>query len=220
MNIVHDHPWNIPPKEARELQKKIAENVIVVPLKKTVSTVAGIDVGVREGKATAAVVVLSYPGLEPIISTTATRPVAFPYVPGLLTFREAPAILDALKKLETLPDVMIFDGQGRAHPLRLGIASHIGVLLDAPTIGCAKSRLCGEHDEPDQKRGSRAMLMDKGEIIGAVVRTRTGVKPVYVSPGHRVDLSTSVQLVLDCCPKYRLPETTRQAHRLAAAKKI
>jgi len=185
-------------------------------LKKKVSTVAGIDVGMREGKATAAVVVLAYPSLESIASTTATRPIEFPYVPGLLSFREAPAILDALKKLKTLPDVMIFDGQGRAHPRRLGIASHIGVWLDTPTVGCAKSRLCGQHDEPAKERSGHVPLIDKGEIIGAVVRTRSGVKPVYVSPGHRIDLPASIQIVLECCRGYRLPETTRRAHRLAA----
>lgn len=219
-NAIDDHSWDISPKEARELQIKIAKKVIVAPLKRKISTVAGIDVGVREGKATAAVVVLEYPSLESISSATVTRSLEFPYLPGFLSFREAPAILDALKKLKTLPDVMIFDGQGRAHPRRLGIASHIGVLLDTPTIGCAKSRLCGKHDEPAQERGSHVPLFDKGEIIGAVVRTKSDVKPVYVSPGHRIDLPTSVQFVLDCCQKYRLPETTRRAHHLAAAKSV
>jgi len=180
-----------------------------------VTTVAGVDAGYRDDMARAAVVVLTYPGLEVTDYATADRPVTFPYIPGLLTFREAPAVLDAMEKLTTLPDLLIFDGQGIAHPRRLGIASHIGVLLDMPAIGCAKSRLCGRHEEPDSEKGSHVPLIHNGDIIGAVTRTRNNVKPVFVSPGHRIDLPTSVEYVLSCCRKYRLPETTRQADHLA-----
>jgi deoxyribonuclease V len=148
----------------------------------------------------------------------ATRPATFPYIPGLLSFREGPVILDAMNKLSAAPDLLIFDGQGVAHPRRLGIASHIGLLLDLPSIGCAKSRLCGQHEEPGLERGSHVPLMDKGETIGSVVRTRSGVKPVFVSVGHRLDLRTSVEYVLACCRGYRLPETTRRAHLMASSK--
>jgi len=197
------------------LQKELAAQVIFEKQLGPVASVAGVDVSLRSGKARAAVVVLNYPELEPADYTTAVRPVAFPYIPGLLSFREGPVILDALSKLAARPELLIFDGQGQAHPRRLGIASHIGLLTDLPTIGCAKSRLCGRHDEPGLKRGSHALLVDQDEVIGAVVRTRTRVKPVYVSPGHRVDLPTSIEYVLACCRGYRLPETTRWAHRVA-----
>jgi deoxyribonuclease V len=210
------HEWRLSPKEARDLQKTLAGKVIQAPLTGPVSTVAGIDVGIRHGTATAAVVVLTYPHLKTIEQTVSTRPAEFPYIPGLLTFREGPVVLDTLEKLTALPDVMIFDGQGIAHPLRLGIASHIGILLDRPTIGCAKSRLCGTHAEPDPERGSHALLFDGDEAIGAVLRTRTNVKPLFVSPGHRIDISGSIRLVLRCCRRFRLPETTRLAHRLAS----
>ena len=190
--------------------------MLQTPLRGPVSTVAGIDVGIRSGTATAAVVVLTYPDLEIIEQVVSSQGVRFPYIPGLLSFREGPVILDALGKLSALPDVMIFDGQGIAHPRRLGIASHIGILLDVPTIGCAKSRLCGRHPEPGVKRGSHSLLVDGDEIIGAVVRTRTHIKPVFVSPGHRMDIAGSITYVLGCCQRYRLPETTRLAHRLAS----
>jgi deoxyribonuclease V len=160
-------------------------------------------------------VVLALEGLAPVDYAVATRPVTFPYVPGLLAFREGPVVLDALEKVGTTPDLLIFDGQGLAHPRRLGIASHIGLLVDMPAIGCAKSRLCGGHDEPGEEPGDYASLVDNGEIIGAVLRTRRGVKPVFVSIGHRVDLATSIEYVLACCRGYRLPETTRWAHRVA-----
>ena len=146
----------------------------------------------------------------------ATRKVEFPYISGLLSFSEGPVILDALEKLATKPDLIIFDGQGVAHPRRLGIASHIGLLADLPAIGCAKSRLCGQHEEPDFESGNHVPLVDQGETIGAVVRTRSRIKPMYVSVGHRIDLKTSIKYVLACCRGYRLPETTRQAHHLAA----
>jgi deoxyribonuclease V len=185
------------PQDARKLQRKLAPLVIRESVLTTVKTVAGIDVGMKGGVAFAAVVVMTFPGLEVVARATATRHIAFPYIPGLLTFREGPAILDALDRLDRKPDLLIFDGQGIAHPCRMGIASHIGLLADLSSIGCAKSVLC------------------KGETIGAIVRTRSGVKPVFVSIGHRVDLKTCIDVVLGCCKGYRLPETTRIAHRLA-----
>jgi deoxyribonuclease V len=145
---------------------------------------------------------------------TARRPVAFPYVPGLLSFREAPAVLAAIAQLDQEPDAFLFDGQGYAHPRRLGLACHVGLFLDRPSVGCAKSRLTGTHDAPAPCRGAVAPLMEGDERIGAVVRTRDGVKPVYVSIGHRMDLDGAVKLVLSCCTRYRLPEPTRLADKL------
>ena len=197
------------------MQKELAARVERRPRLGPVHRVAGIDVGLRGEMARAAVVVLDLESLSPVDYAVATRPVTFPYIPGLLAFREGPVVLDALEQLSTLPDLLIFDGQGLAHPRRLGIASHIGLLADLPAIGCAKSRLCGQHEEPGEEPGSHTPLLDRGEVIGAVLRTRRGVKPVYVSIGHRVDLATSIRYVLACCRGYRLPETTRWAHRVA-----
>jgi len=204
------------PKDAKRLQMKLAAHIIRENKLGTVKTVAGIDVGMRGDMVFAAIVVLNFPKLDVAAQSTATRQISCPYIPGLLSFREGPVILDALDRLDLKPDLLIFDGQGIAHPCHLGIASHIGLLSDFPSIGCAKSRLCGEYQEPGVERGSHVPLMDHGETIGAIVRTRTNVKPVFVSIGHRVDLKTSIDYVLRCCKGYRLPETTRQAHRLAS----
>lgn len=209
------HAWELSPQEALAIQKQLAVQVVSENRLGRVTTVAGVDVGQQDDIAQAAVVVLSFPDLEIKDVATARRRVQFPYIPGLLSFREGPVILDAFDKLSAMPDLFIFDGQGRAHPRRLGIASHIGLLTGLPAIGCAKSRLCGQYREPDSKRGGHVPLIDNGEIIGAVLRTRTGVKPVYVSVGHNIDLAASIEFVLACCRGYRLPETTRQAHRLA-----
>ncbi len=165
-------------------------------------------------------VVLSYPALEMVEQSLAQRAVTMPYVPGLLAFREAPAILDACEKLVVEPDLFIFDGQGVAHPRRMGIASHGGVSLNKPSIGCAKSRLCGTHHEPGPEAGSYASLRDGGEVIGAVLRTRRKVSAIYVSVGHRTDLETAIAYVLGCCKGYRLPEPTRRAHLAAAGKLV
>jgi len=162
------------------------------------------------------VVVLSYPDLEPVEQCTATRPIEFPYVPGLLAFREIPAILDALEKLRAEPDLIMADAQGLAHPRRFGLASHLGVILDKPAIGCAKSRLCGEHAEPDRKAGSWTPLVDAGKVIGAAMRTKDATNVVYVSVGHRVSLEFAIRNVLTCCGKYRLPEPTRLADQVAS----
>ncbi len=209
------HSWDMSPQDARRLQVTLSAHIIRKNRLKTVKTVAGIDVGMKGDMACAAIVVLDFPGLDVVAKATATRRIAFPYIPGLLSFREGPVILDALERLNRKPDLLIFDGQGIAHPYRLGIASHIGLIVDLPSIGCAKSRLCGQYQEPDIERGSHVPLMDHGETIGAIVRTRTNVKPVFVSIGHCIDLTTSIDYVLGCCKGYRLPETTRRAHRLA-----
>jgi deoxyribonuclease V len=212
---LHSHQWNVSPQEALALQKQLADQVVKETKLGRVATVTGVDASYRDGLARAAVVTLSYPDLAVVAYATATRPVDFPYMPGLLSFREGPAVLDALAKLTTTPDLLIFDGQGLAHPRRFGLACHIGLLVDIPTIGCAKSRLCGRYAEPGPERGDFAWLTDQGETIGAVVRTRPKVKPVFVSIGHRVDLPTSIDYVLRCCQGYRLPETTRWADRVA-----
>ncbi len=174
-----------------------------------------ISVDRKENVARGAVVVLSYPQLEPIESQMAEMPIEYPYVPGLLTFREAPVILKACEQLSHNPDLMLVDGQGIAHPRRLGLAAHLGILLDCPTIGCAKSRLCGDHLPVGDERGDCVDLRDGDEIIGAVVRTRTNVKPLYISIGHRIDLPSAIQWVLNCSKGYRLPEPTRRAHQVA-----
>jgi deoxyribonuclease V len=210
------HSWEMSLQDARRLQVKLSPHIIRKNGLKTVKTVAGIDVGMKGDMACAAIVVLDFQGFDVVAKTTATRRITFPYIPGLLSFREGPVILDALDRLDRKPDLLIFDGQGIAHPCRLGIASHIGLIVDLPSIGCAKSRLCGQYMEPDVERGSHVPLMHHGETIGSIVRTRAGVKPVFVSIGHRVDLKTSIDYVLRCCKGYRLPETTRKAHNLAA----
>ncbi len=180
--------------------------------------VAGVDVGFEAGGRVtrAAVVVLDYPDLQPVDQALARLPTCFPYVPGLLSFRELPAVLAAIEGLTVHPDVYLCDGQGLAHPRRFGIACHLGVLLDVPSIGVAKTRFIGSHAEPPQEKGGWTPLMDGEEVIGAVLRSRTGVKPLYVSVGHRVSLETAIRLVLACTRRYRLPETTRRAHRLAS----
>jgi len=177
--------------------------------------VAGVDTHYQNGLAIAAVVVVSIQNLEPVDWVTSTQRLNFPYIPGLLAFREGPAVVEALAKLRSQPDLLIFDGQGIAHPRRIGIASHIGLLMDRPSIGCAKTRLVGRHAEPGCEKGSYALLRDRGETIGAALRTRSGVKPVYVSIGHRVDLPDSIRLILQCCRRFRLPEPIRRADQLA-----
>ena len=168
-----------------------------------------------EGRQYAAVVVFSYPDLELLEARTHTRRLTFPYVPGLLSFREAPGILAIFRRLRMRPDVLICDGHGLAHPRRFGLASHLGLWLGIPTIGCAKSLLVGEHGPVGGERGSQAPLVLDGEPVGAALRTRSGVKPVYVSPGHLVDGPTACDIVLSCCRKYRVPEPIRAAHQLA-----
>ena len=177
--------------------------------------VAGIDVSLKKNQVTAAIIILDFTSLDFVDVATHRQPVSFPYVPGLLTFRECPAILTAFEKLKVEPDLVLVDGQGIAHPRRFGLAAHLGVLLGKPTIGCAKSRLIGTHDEPYHVAGSYTDLYDGEELIGAVLRTRTDVKPLFISVGHKIELPTAIDLVFSCCRGYRLPEPTRLAHQSA-----
>ena len=222
MKLAVSHPWDLSVSEAKALQPQLAEKVIAQTTLDpgAIQTVAGVDVSFRQDMAQAAVVVLSFPDLEPLDYALGEALVTCPYVPGLLTFREGPSILDALEKLATWPDLFIFDGHGLAHPGRIGLAAHMGVLLDHPSIGCAKSRLTGTHDEPGEDVGAWVPLLDQGEIVGAVVRSRSKVKPLFVSVGHRVDLPTAIHLVLQCTRGYRLPETTRYAHKVAGGAEL
>ncbi|MBI3914853.1 MAG: deoxyribonuclease V [Chloroflexi bacterium] len=219
MKILPTHRWDVSPAEAIQIQRDLVARVSERDEAGALNLVAGVDVGF-EGEqkqiARAAIVVLKIPELTLVESVLARRAVKFPYVPGLLAFREAPVILDALAQIQNEPDVIVVDGQGRAHPRRLGIASHLGVLLDCVTIGCAKSILCGKAKDPASRIGASTRLVDRGEVIGAALRTRVNVKPVYISVGHRVSLERALEIILQCCRGFRLPEPTRYAHRMAS----
>ena len=212
------HPWDVTPAQARAIQLDGRAHVIADDALGRVGRVAGIDVGLEESGAVsrAAVAVLEVPSLTLVESAVARLPTAFPYVPGLLSFREIPAALEALGRLSAPPDLLLCDGQGYAHPRRFGLACHLGVLTGLPSIGVAKSRLIGTHGPLPDEKGAWVPLLDGDETIGAVLRTRGGVAPVYVSVGHRVSLPTAIRWVLACTTRFRLPETTRQAHRLAS----
>ena len=218
MKVEKLHDWQVSIPQAKDIQMRLAS---LVSRSTEVSAaprfIAGVDISVNKerGTATGAVVVLSYPELELVETEIVKGKLDFPYVPGLLSFRESPLILAACEKLTLAPDLILVDGQGMAHPRRMGLACHLGLFLNTPTIGCAKSRLCGSHEEPGAEMGSYAEVEEGGEVIGAALRTRTGVKPVYVSTGHRVDLQTAIRRVLECCRGYRLPEPTRLAHLAA-----
>jgi deoxyribonuclease V len=218
MRTACPHRWDVSPREAAAIQEQLRGQVVTTDQFGEVRRVAGVDVGFEAaGKVTrAAVVVLSFPGLEPCDQALARRDTRFPYVPGLLSFREIPAVLAALELLGSTPDLLLCDGQGLAHPRRFGLACHLGVLTGIPSVGVAKSRLLGEYAEPGPQRGSWAPLRDRGEVIGAVLRTRSNVRPLFVSVGHRVSLETAIAYVLRCTTGFRLPETTRRAHRLAS----
>jgi deoxyribonuclease V len=212
------HAWDLNPGQAIDLQKQLAGRVqLQSSLPGSVNTVAGVDVSYKKwGRwLHAAVVVLDYKSMTVLETITASGECSFPYVPGLLSFRELPVLLKAFTRLETVPDVILADAQGIAHPRRLGLASHLGIWLDLPTIGCAKSRLCGMHEEPGPAKGCWLSLRDDGEEIGRVVRTRAHVKPLYVSPGHKINFDAAVEIVLQSGRGYRLPEPTRQAHLLS-----
>ena len=200
------------------MQEALRQRVVCKDRLNAVRFVAGADVGFEDGGKTtrAAVVVLSFPQLELVEKSIVRRKTRFPYIPGYLSFREAPAVLAALGKLKQKPDLLLCDGQGIAHPRRFGLACHIGVLADIPTIGVAKTRLIGQYREPATRKGSQTPLTDDGELVGTVLRTRDNVKPLFVSCGHRIGLETAVDYVLKCVTRYRLPETTRWAHRLAS----
>ncbi|MBD1905569.1 deoxyribonuclease V [Funiculus sociatus GB2-A5] len=218
MKIHQRHAWPLTVEEALPIQQELRKEVITSDQLESVQYVAGVDMGFEDSFSIsrAAVAVLSFPDLELKEQAIAKRPTTFPYVPGFLSFREIPAVLDALEKLAIAPDLILCDGQGIAHPRRFGIACHLGVLIDVPTIGVAKSLLVGKHEELPLERGNWQPLVHRHETIGAVLRTRKGVKPVYVSSGHRVSLTTAIDYVMRCTPKYRLPETTRWADKLAS----
>ena len=217
MRVHNLHAWEVSTAQAREIQVSLAKQVIAEDEVITPRFVAGIDISApdAQGPARGAVVVLRYPEFDIAEIEIAEGEITFPYVPGLLSFRESPLVLAACEKLHTLPDLVLIDGQGIAHPRRFGLASHVGLFLDLPTIGCAKSLLCGQHQPVGEEAGSRAELFDNGQLVGAALRTKSGVKPIYVSVGHRIGLASALQWVLRCCRGYRLPEPTRLAHLAA-----
>lgn len=216
MDIPDLHPWNVTYEEAVKIQKRLREKVILKKIDRRINCIAGLDVSYAKGgnAVWAGVVVLDFPSLVKIEAGWTQTKVSFPYIPGLLSFREVPALLDVLRKIEVEPDLIFCDGQGIAHPRGLGIASHLGVILHKPTIGCAKSRLVGEFDPVGEDRGEYVYLRYQNRIIGAVVRTKSRVKPVFISPGYGVMLKDCIRFVLETCPTYRIPEPTRQAHLL------
>ncbi|MDY7010073.1 MAG: deoxyribonuclease V [Planctomycetota bacterium] len=213
------HRWDIPPARAIALQRELASRVRIEPVSGPVLTIAGTDCAFAAGgsRIVAVAVLCDVGTLEVIASVHVSQTCRFPYVPGLLSFRETPAVIAAVKRLPDRPDLLMCDGQGLAHPRRLGLACHVGLWLNLPTIGTAKSRLCGEHRPVGNNRRCRVQLRDKGEIIGSVLRTRTGVKPLYVSVGHRATLDDAVRWTLRCAKKFRLAEPVRRAHLLVTS---
>ena len=218
MKIANLHRWDLSPTEAKKVQLKLAQQVVCENEIEQINFVAGIDVGfnLKRKISKAALALLSYPNLNFIEATEAELTTVFPYIPGLLSFREIPVIIEALKKVNQQPDVILCDGQGIAHPRRFGIACHIGVLTGIPTIGVAKSRLIGEYHSLGLKKGSTVPLKHGDEIIGSVIRSRANVKPLFISIGHKLNLEKCLEIVWTCITKYRQPETTRWAHRLAS----
>jgi deoxyribonuclease V len=217
MRLYPRHDWTVTPAEAIALQRRLKPELITrTPIDLArVRLVAGVDVSVKNARSRAAIVVVALPDFRHVETATAEQATPFPYVPGLLSFREGPVLEEALGKLTVAPDVFLFDGMGIAHPRRIGIASHMGLWLERPTIGCGKTLLCGDHDEVGPTRGSFAPLVDRGETIGVALRTRANVAPIFVSPGHRTDLGSAIGLVLACTPRWRLPEPIRMAHNAA-----
>lgn len=222
MKPIIEHRWDLGLAEARDVQERLRHKVVIEDRLGTVRSIAGIDVGFeQDGSVTrAAVVVLDFPSLQIIEQVIARRATRFPYVPGFLSFREIPAVLEALGKLYTVPDLLMCDGQGIAHPRRLGIAAHLGVLFDMPAIGVAKSRLVGEHGELGLEKGAGTPLVHEGEEIGRVLRSRTAVRPLYVSPGHRLSIAAAAAWTFRCLTRYRLPEPVRWADRIASRRGV
>ena len=217
MHIAHRHDWDISPSQAVALQQQLRREIVAdrpIDLG-AVRLVAGVDVSVKENRSQAAVVVVSFPELRPVETVRAERPTPFPYIPGLLSFREGPVLEEAFAKLRHEPDVFVFDGMGIAHPRRIGIASHMGLWLERPTVGCGKTLLTGRYRDLGEEKGDWAPLIDRGEVIGAALRTRARTNPVFISPGHLADLPSAIELVLRCSPKFRLPEPIRLAHNAA-----
>lgn len=218
MEISQPHDWNVSIAAAMRIQKNLREKIVLTDQFDSISTVAGIDVGISTAlnRARAAIILLNLEDLSHITSAVVEGDIRFPYIPGFLSFREIPIILKAFKKLPLKPDLLICDGQGTAHPRRFGIACHLGILTDIPTIGVGKTRLIGLHGEVPSTKGGWVPLTDRNEVIGGVLRTREKVKPVYVSPGHNISLESAINLVMKSVTRFRLPETTRKAHRLAS----
>ena len=218
LSSIDRHAWDVTPAEGIAIQQRLRSCVITEDRLDPVNLVAGVDVGFEQANTVtrAAVAVLRFPDLQLIAQAIARRPTTFPYVPGLLSFREIPAVLDALEHLTLRPDLLLCDGQGIAHPRRFGIACHLGLLTDIPSIGVGKTRLVGTHEPVPDERGAWRPLLHQEEIVGAVLRTRPGTHPVFVSPGHRISLPSAISYVMRCTTRYRLPETTRWAHRLAS----
>lgn len=217
MDFKELHDWNVKPGEAIAIQQKIRKQVRIESFTKKVRLIAGADISYNRYSPVsyAAFVVLDAKTLEVVAEATAESRMDFPYIPGLLSFREVPSLLEAWQKLEVTPDVIVFDGQGIAHPRRLGIASHMGVVLDRPSIGCGKTLLCGHYEDLGEKAGSTSPLIDRGEQVGEALRTKNRTNPVFVSPGHRMDIESATRIILGCLGGYRIPEPTRQAHLLA-----
>jgi len=207
--------WPRDISEAKAVQDDFKNKVKIIPLRKNPEFIAGVDAAFLNNKAIGVACVYKYPEIIPVEDAYAVTEITFPYIPGFLSFREGPAIIEALNRLKIKPHVILFDGQGIAHPKGLGIASHIGVILDIPTIGCAKSRLVGEYKQPGMNKGKASSLKYQGNIVGAVVRTRDNVKPVFISLGHRIDLEASVVIALRCVRRYRIPEPLRRADFLS-----
>jgi deoxyribonuclease V len=220
MRINSLHGWQVSTTQAFDIQLRLASQVCRSNEVASPRFIAGVDISVNraQGMATGAVVVLNYPELRVVETKVVNGKVTFPYVPGLLSFREAPLTLAACERLSVTPDLILVDGQGIAHPRRMGLASHLGLFLDTPTIGCAKSRLCGSHEIPGWKPGSYAEVVDRDETIGAALRTKLGTKPIYVSIGHKVDLQAAIYWAMRCCRGFRIPEPTRLAHLAAGGK--
>ncbi|UCG10181.1 MAG: deoxyribonuclease V [Dehalococcoidia bacterium] len=217
MEVKRRHDWQVSPAEARDIQRRLAGEVSRISEVTSPHLIAGVDISAprERGVATGAVVVLSYPELRLVETRVVSGELKFPYIAGLLSFREAPLTLAACGELSVTPDLFFVDGQGVAHPRRMGLASHLGLFLDKPTIGCAKSLLCGSCEMPGDEAGSYTEIVDRGKVIGATLRTKLGIKPVYVSIGHKVDLGSAIQWVLNCCRGHRLPEPARLAHLAA-----
>lgn len=206
--------------DAQKIQKRLVHRIQIRPLEKIPLFIAGADASFSGNRVIGAACLFSYPGLELLESAYATTQSPFPYIPGFLSFREGPVILSAVRKLKRAPDLILFDGQGIAHPAAMGIATHLGIILDIPSIGCAKSRLIGEYREPAETKGSFSQLLYKGKTVGAAVRTRDRVKPVFVSPGHLIDVQEAVDIALKCTGRYRIPVPIREADRLSKTLKI
>lgn len=213
------HSWDLEPSLAVQVQNRMRDSLVLRWDGRKVATIGGVDVSYRPGKGFTAIVVMRYPELIPIEGVTAEVPVTFPYIPGLLAFREGPVVIAAWMKLRAKPDLLMFDAQGIAHPRGIGLASHMGLWFERPSIGVAKSRLYGHHEEPGLNRGESTKLYDEKDparIIGTVLRTRKNVKPIYVTPGHLIDVPNSARFVIECSKRYRLPEPTRWADKVAA----